>query len=117
MTYQRPLCVLVPGLSAFDPTGTPIASFANFNGVVAALAHRGVDCRIADGIPPSGPVEARAPALSAALDRWGGRPCVLIGHSMGGLDARYLCAELDPGRRVRAVVTLATPHRGSPIGR
>jgi triacylglycerol lipase len=115
MFDQRPLCVLVPGISPFDITQRPTIGFANFGPVMNALAERGVDCRVADGIPPSGPVEARAIALSAALDRLGGRPCTLIGHSMGGLDARFLCAELDPARRVRAVVTLSTPHRGSSV--
>ena len=34
---------------------------------------------------------------------------------MGGLDARFLCAHLDPDRRVKAVVTVGTPHHGSAI--
>lgn len=115
MRAARPLCVLIPGISPFDITQRPFTGFADFGPVIAALGERGVDCRMADGIPPAGTVEARAAALSAALDRMGGRPCILIGHSMGGLDARFLCAELDPGRRVRGVVTLSTPHRGSPV--
>lgn len=49
----------------------------------------------------------------------------LIGHSSGGLDARMVAApqirlptDLDPARyveRVRSVVTIATPHHGSPL--
>jgi triacylglycerol lipase len=53
-------------------------------------------------------------------------PIHLIGHSTGGLDARLLTtpglelddAELDPeanARRVRTIVALTTPHRGTPI--
>ena len=39
----------------------------------------------------------------------------LIGHSMGGMDARYLAANLDPDRLVKTVTTLSTPHWGTPI--
>ncbi|MFT3692711.1 MAG: alpha/beta fold hydrolase [Kofleriaceae bacterium] len=38
---------------------------------------------------------------------------VIIGHSQGGLDARWAAAH-DPGS-IAAVVTVATPHRGSPV--
>ena len=34
---------------------------------------------------------------------------------MGGLDSRLVASQLDPQRRVRAVVTVATPHRGTPL--
>ena len=34
---------------------------------------------------------------------------------MGGLDGRYLIHRLDPDHRVRALVTVSTPHRGSAI--
>lgn len=39
----------------------------------------------------------------------------LVGYSMGGLVATYLLKALDRGERVRSVVTLGTPHRGSPV--
>lgn len=38
----------------------------------------------------------------------------VVGHSMGGLVATYLLKQVDRGRRVRNVVTLGTPHRGTP---
>lgn len=40
-------------------------------------------------------------------------PLVLVGHSLGGLLARELAAAPDVAGRVRAVVTLGSPHRGS----
>ncbi|MFL5336103.1 MAG: lipase family alpha/beta hydrolase [Geminicoccaceae bacterium] len=43
------------------------------------------------------------------------RRLMLVGHSMGGLDARYAGSRLDRGRRISHVVTLGTPHRGTPL--
>ena len=59
-------------------------------------------------------VEQRAQQLKQQLDRIDG-PLVLVGHSQGGLDARYLVTKLGYRNRVRAVITIATPHRGSPL--
>lgn len=43
------------------------------------------------------------------------RRVVVIGHSMGGLVARYWAACLpEQGRLCRAVLTVGTPHRGAP---
>lgn len=39
----------------------------------------------------------------------------LIGYSAGGLDARNLVSSCGMGDRVAAVVTINTPHRGSPL--
>jgi triacylglycerol lipase len=36
---------------------------------------------------------------------------------MGGLDARYLISHLDPDRRVKSLLTVATPHLGSPLAK
>jgi hypothetical protein len=41
----------------------------------------------------------------------------VVGFSMGGLVATELLKRLDGGRRVRSVVTLGSPHRGSPLAR
>lgn len=45
----------------------------------------------------------------------GGGPVHLIGHSMGGLDCRYMISKLDMAGRVRSLTTVGTPHRGSPV--
>jgi triacylglycerol lipase len=38
----------------------------------------------------------------------------LVGHSAGGLIGRYYVQKLEGARRVRHLVTLGTPHRGTP---
>jgi triacylglycerol lipase len=52
-------------------------------------------------------------------------PIHLVGHSTGGLDARLLCTPsaclgshedvASIARRVRSIVTIASPHRGTPL--
>ncbi|TGL73811.1 lipase family alpha/beta hydrolase [Leptospira yasudae] len=39
----------------------------------------------------------------------------IIGHSQGGLDARYMVSNLSMSSKVASVTTLNTPHQGSPI--
>jgi triacylglycerol lipase len=42
-------------------------------------------------------------------------PLTVIGHSKGGLIAAWWVKRLDGPRRVRTLVTLGTPHRGTPL--
>lgn len=51
------------------------------------------------------------------LELVGARKVNLIGHSQGGLDARYIASPggLKKGEQVASVTTMATPHRGVPI--
>ena len=77
---------------------------------------------------PTASLPARAArvieVIHATAER-GGAPLHLIGHSSGGLDVRLLTAPgvalptaLDVERlaaRVRTVVTVATPHHGTPL--
>jgi triacylglycerol lipase len=42
----------------------------------------------------------------------------LIGHSMGGLDSRFILSPANPDHlaaRIASLTTISTPHRGSPI--
>jgi triacylglycerol esterase/lipase EstA (alpha/beta hydrolase family) len=39
----------------------------------------------------------------------------LIGHSMGGLDIRYMITQLGMGDRVASATTMGTPHHGSSV--
>lgn len=41
----------------------------------------------------------------------------IVAHSLGGLVARYFIERLDGAKRVGRLVTIATPHRGTRLGR
>ena len=84
-----------------------------FRGLEAEMRRLGHVC-LFPAVPRTESVATRAAALAGALEATGDGPIVLVGHSMGGLDARFLARERDPRRRVRTVVTVGTPHRGSP---
>ncbi|MFE6975350.1 esterase/lipase family protein [Streptomyces sp. NPDC057682] len=49
--------------------------------------------------------------------RTGQREVDIVGHSLGGLIARYYVQRLGGDRRVRTVVTLGTPHGGTALAR
>jgi pimeloyl-ACP methyl ester carboxylesterase len=42
-------------------------------------------------------------------------PLTIVGHSKGGLVGAYYVKKLGGWRRARAVVTLGTPHHGTPV--
>ncbi|MBS0619673.1 MAG: lipase [Spirochaetes bacterium] len=39
----------------------------------------------------------------------------IMGHSQGGLDARYMISNLGMASKVAVLTTIATPHRGAPL--
>ena len=61
-------------------------------------------------------VESRAGELKRYIERHVPTgPVHLIGHSMGGLDARFMISRLGMRDRVLSLTTVGTPHRGSPF--
>jgi len=56
-----------------------------------------------------------APQLDAIMQVTGAQKVNIIAHSMGGLDARYLIAQMGFNRKVASLTTIGTPHRGSPV--
>jgi triacylglycerol lipase len=64
-------------------------------------------------VPATSGVVERAASLREQILRWTDEPVNLIGHSMGGLDARYLITHLGMADRVRSLTTICTPHHGS----
>jgi len=106
--------VLVHGLLGFDRVrfgGWTLASY--FPGIDSALSEAGNRVLVAQ-VSPAGSVKRRAEDLKALLDREApNEPVHLIGHSMGGLDSRYLISRLGMEDRVLSLTTLGTPHRGT----
>lgn len=106
--------VLIHGLFGFDRIGVPGARFEYFRGIAAHLETLGCHAH-AVKLPPARSVPARAKKLVEAIEALPHDRIDLIAHSLGGLDARYALAHLGLARRVRSLVTIGTPHRGSPI--
>jgi len=108
--------VLVPGIFGFERLG----QLQYFNGVAAHLEKTFPDVHAAAmNTDPFGTVPDRAEVLAAEIVRaFGSTEDVhIIAHSMGGLDARFLVS-LDLANmreRVRTIVTVGTPHSGSPV--
>ena len=108
MTYPVP--VLLHGYLGFSHLG-PIQYF---RGVAHALEHAGVHCLV-PAIPPAGTIAERATSLARQLFQSDIAEFSLFAHSMGGLDARYLISFLDPDKRIKRLLTVGTPHLGSPV--
>jgi triacylglycerol lipase len=112
---RRPV-VLAHGLAGFSQIGVRRLRLATyFKGIPEHLGDLG--CRvIAAEVPALGTVEARARALARLVRNASpDEPVHVIAHSMGGLDARHMITHLGMHERVTALVTLGTPHRGSPV--
>jgi triacylglycerol lipase len=116
-----------------EPSGVPtrypivllhgFAASSSFNGfhasTIEALVDDGHEVFVTETAPFE-PVDARTDRLAVQLrdilEQTGAEKVHLIGHSMGGLDARQLvCRDggFDFGEVVSTITTISTPHRGS----
>jgi triacylglycerol lipase len=109
----RPVVVLVHGILGFGTLGIGRTRVHYFRRVARRLTGRGLDVAIVR-LPPLGGTPARARALIDQLAQLPHRDIVIVAHSLGGLDARWALARIGADR-VRAVITIGTPHRGTPI--
>ena len=104
--------VLAHGMFGFDHLGP----LDYYYGVAAELTGRGRKV-FAPRVDPVQASSVRGAQLEAAIDavlaETGASKVVIIAHSQGGLDARWV-AHFAPDK-VAAVVTISTPHRGSPV--
>lgn len=106
--------VFVHGLLGFNEIrclGGSIHYFRRLDGYLRSL---GLTAYF-PALPPRGAIAERARVLATHLAGIRAERLYLIAHSLGGLDCRYLIHQLDPGHRVQQLVTVATPHRGSPL--
>lgn len=129
MAPARQYVFLVPGFFGFANLGD-LKYFAHVREVLTdALARQGVAAEVISVKTwPTSAIQRRAQRLlEQIVEHAGGSdaPIHLVGHSSGGLDCRMLVArgaslstELPAdaiASRVRSVVTVATPHYGTPL--
>jgi len=117
--------VLIPGMFGFSR----LAGYDYFVHIATALGDRmrtaGEPCElVVVSAPPTGSIRRRTQVVIDTIEEHctkGEGPIHVIGHSTGGLDARLLTSPsvtLEVPwwiERVRTVVTLNTPHRGTPV--
>lgn len=111
--------VLVHGLFGFDRlriAGYDVADY--FRDVPRLLRAGGYLVPSPPVLRTGGGIAERAADLKRYLEtnpEVAGKRVHLIAHSMGGLDARFMIAQLGMAERILSVTTIGTPHRGSPI--
>ncbi|KAK0569913.1 lipase 2 [Tilletia horrida] len=126
--------VFCHGLFGFDvlgPRSVPALTINYWRGIIDILESNGTKVLVTR-VPMSASIADRAAALKSQIEAEfpEGQEINLIGHSMGGLDCRYLISKLGLGPKeagagqddderssskvtVRSLTTIATPHRGS----
>ncbi|KAJ3784585.1 Alpha/Beta hydrolase protein [Lentinula aff. detonsa] len=118
--YQCPRnpIVFCHGLLGFDsvtigPSIAPI-SLNHWRGVQEVLEANGAEVLITRVPATSSPIERAKVLEQKVSETYPGRKVHLIGHSMGGIDCRYLTTHLTKRKfSVLSITTVATPHRGS----
>lgn len=92
-----------------------ISYFHGIDRAIAAVGHRVIVSRV----HPTAGVEKRAGQLRETILRQlpflspRGEKIVLIAHSLGGLDARFMLSRMDMAQHVSTLLTVSTPHHGS----
>lgn len=113
-TAPRYPVVLAHGLLGFDEIRIGRSRHGYFRGVAERLRREG--CAVhACRVPKMASVADRAAELAAFVREIPAKRVNLVAHSMGGLDARYALSQLGLSRKVASLVTVGTPHRGTPL--
>jgi triacylglycerol lipase len=108
--------VLAHGMFGFNQIGYGRLAFAEyFRGIPAALRTLGNRVLVTRVHPTAG-ICRRACKLAERIDAvYPGQQVHIIGHSMGGLDARALLADPAWTDRILSLTTIGTPHLGSTL--
>ncbi|MEA2708301.1 MAG: triacylglycerol lipase [Phycisphaerales bacterium] len=111
--------VLHHGLLGSGDIAVGPLKFSYFRNIDRAITERGHPV-IVSRVHPTGPIELRARQLKVNILRGlkqhnlpRDSRVLIIAHSMGGLDARHMIAELGMADRVAGLLSITTPHRGS----
>jgi triacylglycerol lipase len=119
---QNLTCIAAPypiilhhGFSGGD--GSTAANY--FEGVAEDLRWNNGEIVYEASVDPFNSSDVRAGQLAAIVDdvieETGACKVNIIAHSQGGLDSRYLISSLQYGDKIAALVTVATPHRGTAL--
>lgn len=110
---QAPI-VLAHGLFGFSRIGLgPLTLTTYFRGIPDALRAAGNRVLVTRVHPIAG-VDFRSQRLGYRIQTaFPDQPVHIIGHSLGGLDARALAADPAWRRRILSLTTVGTPHLGS----
>src|SRR4051812_17774732 len=112
--HPRLPVVLAHGFLGFDEIELGSRKHLYFRGIGEHLERMGARV-YSPRVPPASSVAARAQRL-ADLIRALPEPRVnIVAHSMGGLDARYAISQLGLGTKVASLITIGTPHDGTPL--
>ena len=106
--------VLAHGVMGFDELRIAGRSHVYFRGVADYLRGQGLTVYVAR-VDPSSSVAERAAQLAEQVRMIPERRVNIIAHSMGGLDARFAISKLGIGHRVASLITIGTPHHGTPL--
>jgi len=119
LAYTRYPLVMMHGMGGTDTFGEGLLDY--WYQLAEPMAEAGYHAEM-PGVTSWDPIEDRAPMWQDVLDALEaegiGRRFNLIGHSQGGLDARYLTSVLEPAAghdRVVSVTTVASPHHGTAV--
>ncbi|PVU94914.1 hypothetical protein BB559_002880 [Furculomyces boomerangus] len=125
---------LCPGLYGFDvkgPASIPFLQTHYWPGIADALKKIGTDVHVVR-VSGTGGIRQRVSDLYNQINKklnidpltnnnfqHSHKLVNLVGHSMGGLDARYLISNVLPkinsGYSVSSLTTISSPHQGSPF--
>ena len=106
--------VLAHGILGFDELKLGPIRSKYFRGVGSRLEKLGTRV-YSFKVHPTATVSSRAAELAKALELLDAERVNIVAHSMGGLDARYAASKLKLGGRIASIITVGTPHRGTPL--
>jgi triacylglycerol lipase len=111
--------VLHHGLLGFSNIQIGKLKINYFSKIDRALAENG-NPLIISRVHPTAGIATRAIQLKQTIlqqleiQKLADQRVLIIAHSLGGLDARYMIKKLGMESRIAALLTITTPHRGSP---
>ncbi len=108
--------VLHHGFCGFSEIGVGPVRISYFHKIDRALIERGHRL-IVTRVHPTAGIETRARQLKEQILRHPAATAngkiLLVAHSMGGLDARYMIRRLGMEGHISALLTISSPHRGT----